>query len=113
MIKTRVIQYDGAAAVVEYEGKRVIIPKDAVDGKTGHVERQVFECGIPFGVDFESLFEGIRATTGADLARAMHELGIWTVEDVLADSRRTRQAIQMAHGTLLTEVLNRARQFPG
>ncbi len=108
MIKVKVVKLDGAAAVVEFGGKRVIVPREALD-RSQRCERETFECGIPYGVDFETLFSGIAVTTGVDIARELHNLGIWTVEDVMADSVRVRQAINLAHGTTLTTVLNSVR----
>ena len=108
MIKVKVIEVDGQAAIVESDGERRIIPYNTVN-KQRRCEQEVFDMGIPYGVDFKSVFDGMKATTSEELERELHSFGVWTVEDALANPAKVRQAIMAAHGTVLATVLNTIR----
>jgi hypothetical protein len=97
-ISVRVISNPApCSAVVEYTkaGKlaRVVVPAEFVIG--GAVDADLIEAGVPYGLPIASLVT-MKSTPEA-LENHLHNLGIWTAEDILTHPAEVQGALQATY----------------
>jgi len=73
----RVVATKGGSSLVEWGERRAYVPASSVKG--GAVSDLTLSRGIPYGVPWDDLAEG--------LAAKMHLQGLWTVADLAANAR--------------------------
>lgn len=73
--------------VVEWEGKGYILPPSCV--VEGKVSRDDLEMASPYGAPWEEL---IHVPSAHDIAKELRRRGVWTYEDLIANSRNAGEA---------------------
>ena len=110
-VEVKVIRQDEQAALVEWHDgqavNRAIVPlRSLVDGTCSFEELQ---RGIPYGVPWSALIT-LKATPEA-VERALWNVGIWTVEDLLARPQAAVGALQNVYGTDVAMLMRAARRY--
>jgi len=92
-IPVRVVSNRGRSVIVEAEldGKdvRVVLPKSKV--KSGEVEEEEFEKGVPYGANWESLIK--ITVTPEEIARELRKQNIWTLKEYKENVNRVVRKI--------------------
>src|SRR5512139_1978782 len=103
----KTIHIQGNTALVEHNGRRAIVPV-AESGDPGAITR-----GIPYGLPWELIIGQAGGMQGSPrlLADRLHELGIWTGDDLRARPQAALGAIQAVYGLDLAALLRAARQY--
>ena len=101
-IAVNLVRREGKAALVEWKrGRKVvhtIVPVEAViDEKVLETD---LEAGLPFGEDWTQV-DGVTE----ELAKALHDIDIWTKEDLLARSHLVRDAVIKTYVPPVTRAL--------
>lgn len=105
---TKIISKSSTGVVIEWveEGKvhRSIVPKEDVsnNGECLYPER-----GIPYGLPFEQLLHV--DLTSEDITDALHNAGIWTMEDLLRRPSEVHGVLNILTGHILQTLLRNAR----
>jgi len=98
-----VLEEKGESALVEKKGKRVYVPKRAVD--EGEVD-EVLDIGIAYGLPFEHLVNV--HIDNAALIKALRDMGIYTKDDFMrnfgAIQKRFHRAMDAELKKLIQEV---------
>ena len=110
MVKVKVIQQKGQAALVEWiaeEGaRRATIPASTI--VKGQVSQDELEYGIEYGEPWEELIT--ISATPETIAEELRRCGIWTKEDLESRPTQVLSAIQAAYGFGLADLLRAVRQ---
>ena len=110
MVKVKVIQQKGQAALVEWIAEdgahRATIPTSTI--VKGQVASDELDFGIPYGEPWEELV--IVSATPETIAAELRRCGIWTKEDLEARPTQALSAIQAAYGFGLADLLRAVRQ---
>lgn len=106
MIPVHVIHVDKGAALVEWadesgKPRRAIIPQEAIEDQA--VDPDVLDQGIPYGTAWEDL--EIPPVTSEDLAAALRNANVWTVEDAKAHPKAVLAALQAVYQIDLDTIL--------
>ena len=88
----RVVGTKGGSSLVEWGERRAYVPAGAV--KDGNVSDLTLQRGVPYGVPWDDLAEG--------LAAKMHAVGIWTKEDMARNARLGFETAGLSLGALNT-----------
>ena len=98
-----VLEERGQSALVEKKGRRVYVPKRAVD--EGKVD-EVLDIGIAYGLPFEKMVNV--QIDNAALVKALRDMGVYTKDDFMrnfgAIQKRFHRAIDAELKKLLVEV---------
>ena len=89
----RVVGTKGGSALVEWGERRAYVPAGAV--RDGAVSDLTLQRGVPYGVPWDDLREG--------LAARMHAAGIWTKDDLARNARlgfETARRFELSLGDL-------------
>ena len=93
-VPVRILTAKGVSALVEWfekdAPKRGFVPVTAVTD--GSVSADVLDVAIPYGLDFTLL--SLPKVTSLDLQNALHNQGVWTIEDVRFKRQNIQAAIQ-------------------
>jgi len=118
-MKCKVIKRSGQAILVEWMDAdgflhRASVPESEVmrpDANTteAHVEEDVLEMGIPWGVPWEHII--VLNVTPEDVAQSLRKAGIWTHSDVMYKPQAVIGAIQAAYSIDLATLLRKAGEF--
>jgi len=114
-MKIKVISVQKKAAVIEYfaDGvkQRCIIPEESLEnGNT--VRDELLSASIPYGVDWESQLEGVIGNvTSGMVAEEFHKAGLWTAEDVMADSRKVEGVLRAIYSFDLAGIISIAKNM--
>ena len=110
MVKVKIIQRKGQAALVEWvdsEGThRATIPMGVI--RKGQAAEDELSYGIPYGEPWEELITV--SATSETIAAELRRCGIWTREDLEARPTQALSAIQSAYGVGLADLLRAVRQ---
>jgi len=110
MVKVKIIQKKGQAALVEWiaddGARRATIPAAAI--VKGQVASDELDYGIPYGEPWEELVE--ISATPESIAAELRKCGIWTVEDLETRPNQALSAILAAYGVGLADLLRAVRQ---
>lgn len=104
----KVIRREKKAALVEWidRGKyhRASVPAREI--QDGTVDNDVLEAGIPYGERWRDV-DGVTA----EIEQELYRHGIWTRDDLLANSHQARNAVQkMLVGPVMSALLKKAKQ---
>lgn len=92
----RAIETRGASCLVEWvaggEAHRAFIPAEAL---APDVPASVLERGVPYGLPWQDV-PVAREGLPAAIARALHNAGIWTGDDLVRNQRAAMGAVQAA-----------------
>jgi hypothetical protein len=91
----KTIKTKGKVALVEHEGQRRIVPLKEASNP------EAFEMGMPWGVPWEEV--ELRASPDT-LAAELRRRGIWTEQDLRANSGTALAAIQSVYGVDLSSL---------
>lgn len=110
MVKVKVVQQKGHAALVEWADEagvhRATIPMGVI--RKGQVAQEELDFGIPYGEPWEELIT--MSATPETIAAQLRRCGIWTREDLEARPNQALGAIQAAYGAGLADLLRAVRQ---
>lgn len=109
MQKVRIIHQEGESALVEWHDgqqlQRTYVPANEID-ELGRVKAP--EKGIPHGDDLLALIK-VRVTPERVVER-LHQSGIWTIDDLLANPNLVTGAINAAAAAFLESLLDNAQR---
>ena len=89
-----------------------IVPMTAltsIEGNTADVPVGQFDAGTEYGFDWGVAFPQPLSISGDDLTQALRLHGVWTLEDVLANSREVQAAILALTRIMMANIVRRAR----
>ena len=110
MVKVKIVQQKGQAALVEWVDDkgthRATIPASTI--VKGQVASDELGYGIEYGEPWQELIE--LSATPETIAAELRRCGIWTREDLETRPNQALSAIQSAYGCGLADLLRAVRQ---
>lgn len=108
-IKIKLIAAQGAAAIVEYQGRdgieRAIVPNNEV--KQGRISKRALDQSIPFGgIELADYLPEQLTVKITDLQNMLRQRGLWTQQDYLQNPQVILGALQKLYGVDVTRILN-------
>lgn len=96
----KVIGHIPGKALIEWNDgvlRRGVIPDELVMGN--QVDDSCISLAVPYGVDFEAgLQQYVSVVTPETLTNALHNYGIWTMDDVSANPAKVQSALMSLYG---------------
>jgi hypothetical protein len=110
-VRVNVVSRKDASALVEFvEGQAVqrkTVTAEALDGDK--IAQDDLDLGVPYGIPWADL---VKVTaTPASIEKALHNAGIWTLEDLTSNPRRAIGALQAAYGLDLASLIRAANEY--
>lgn len=107
MIPVKVVLTMRTACVIEVitgdDSERRIVPKSKIIN--GEIDEETFKKGILYGFDWKTIDIHIEQR---ELSAALHNNGIWTIEDALREPKAVKAAVEVITAKLLKSVLETA-----
>jgi hypothetical protein len=111
-MKVQIIKSEGKVVLLEtvVDGKAVrrIVPEKLVR-EDGDIEPSDFEKGILHGLPFAEFINP--SVTGEQVETALHNAGIWTLQDLQTKGREAVGALQSVYRTDLGNILASAKVY--
>jgi hypothetical protein len=111
VVRVSVVARKDASALVEFvEGQaaqRKTVPADALDGDK--IAQDDLDMGVPYGIPWADLVK-VTATPGG-IEKALHNAGIWTLEELTSNPRRAIGALQAAYGLDIASLIRAANEY--
>lgn len=111
VVRVNVISRHGSAALVEFvEGQAVqrkTVSAGLLDGEK--ISQDDLDMGVPYGLPWADLFK-INVTPKV-IEKALHNAGVWTLEDLLGNPRRVIAALQSAYGVDIAALIRAASEY--
>jgi len=116
----KIIRQIGKSVLIEYRQdsklRRCTIPANKVvdqrkEGNIlfGDVNSKTIAMGVPYGVDWERMSD-IPQLTADMIADALHESGIWTVDDIQKNPIVIQQVVLSLTGRLTSKIVRHAHK---
>lgn len=106
--RVNIILKKNQVALVEYRTdklKRVSVPVSVI--QNGMVDLDILEMGIPYGENWTNLIT--LSATSLDLENELHEMGIWTAQQVIENPNRVLNALMAVYQIELSTILRIAK----
>jgi len=115
MTKAKVVRRKGKASLVETEdGEMLIVPAEPIDTATAgdmvDMSPEMLDQAIPYGVPFASMLNTITIHPH-EIEEALHNYGIWTMEDFDGRSDSVHQALQSVIGITYHKIYQSVHSF--
>ena len=119
MIDVKVLSRKRQAFLVSYFDsdlsvtKKCIIPVTSIVadlGETVEISDEILDMAIPYGLEWELLVQDI-LIPGKEIARALYENSIFSIEDFVADPKRVLGAVAQASSPVLQHLIRIIRSI--
>ena len=111
VVRVNVISRNHSGALVEFvEGqavRRKTVAAAALDGEK--IAQDDLDMGVPYGIPWADLVQA--TVTPATIEKALHNAGVWTLEDLISNPRRAIGALQSAYGLDIAALIRAANEY--
>lgn len=110
-IKVQIVKIVGDTALVQWTDgkrrKRGFVPHNKIDGDK--VDEKIIEMAKPYGIPFADLVT--MKATAQQLEDKLYDNGIWTIEDLTANSKAVPGILQSVYAVDMATLFKVARDF--